>query len=221
MAYFPMFVQLEGRPCLVAGGGRVALRKARALRDFGALVTVVADKILEDIKRMEGVVWREGHFCPADLKGQALVVAAMDDKEENHRVSVLCRERRIPVNAVDQIEDCGFIFPAYVKQGEVVAAFSSGGQSPAVAQYLKGRIEPEMTETLGELAAQLGKARERVKRMEPAEVRKGVYEEILRRGLEFGRALSREELEEILICPGGEEEMLACSGGGETGILAD
>ena len=205
MAYFPMFVQLEGRPCLVVGGGRVALRKARALRDFGALVTVVADKILEDIKRMEGVVWREGHFCPADLKGQALVVAAMDDKEENHRVSVLCRERRIPVNAVDQIEDCGFIFPAYVKQGEVVAAFSSGGQSPAVAQYLKGRIEPEMTETLGELAAQLGKARERVKRMEPAEVRKGVYEEILRRGLEFGRPLSREELEEILISPGGEE----------------
>lgn len=205
MAYFPMFVQLEGRPCLVAGGGRVALRKARALRDFGALVTVVADKILEDIKRMEGVVWREGHFCPADLKGQALVVAAMDDKEENHRVSVLCRERRIPVNAVDQIEDCGFIFPAYVKQGEVVAAFSSGGQSPAVAQYLKGRMEPEMTETLGELAAQLGKARERVKKMEPAEVRKGVYEEIFRRGLEFGRPLSREELEEILARPGGEE----------------
>ncbi len=205
MAYFPMFVQLEGRPCLVAGGGRVALRKARALRDFGALVTVVADKILEDIKRMEGVVWREGNFCPADLKGQALVVAAMDDKEENHRVSVLCRERRIPVNAVDQIEDCGFIFPAYVKQGEVVAAFSSGGQSPAVAQYLKGRMEPEMTETLGELAAQLGKARERVKKMEPAEVRKGVYEEIFRRGLEFGRPLSREELEEILARPGGEE----------------
>lgn len=205
MAYFPMFVQLEGRPCLVAGGGRVALRKARALRDFGALVTVVADKILEDIKRMEGVVWREGNFCPADLKGQALVVAAMDDKEENHRVSVLCRERRIPVNAVDQIEDCGFIFPAYVKQGEVVAAFSSGGQSPAVAQYLKGRMEPEMTETLGELAAQLGKARERVKKMEPAEVRKGVYEEIFRRGLEFGRPLSREELEEILVRPGGEE----------------
>ncbi len=205
MAYFPMIVQLEGRPCLVAGGGRVALRKARALRDFGALVTVVADKILEDIKRMEGVVWREGNFCPADLKGQALVVAAMDDKEENHRVSVLCRERRIPVNAVDQIEDCGFIFPAYVKQGEVVAAFSSGGQSPAVAQYLKGRMEPEMTETLGELAAQLGKARERVKKMEPAEVRKGVYEEIFRRGLEFGRPLSREELEEILARPGGEE----------------
>lgn len=205
MAYFPMFVQLEGRPCLVVGGGRVALRKARALRDFGALVTVVADKILEDIKRMEGVVWREGNFCPADLKGQALVVAAMDDKEENHRVSVLCRERRIPVNAVDQIEDCGFIFPAYVKQGEVVAAFSSGGQSPAVAQYLKGRMEPEMTETLGELAAQLGKARERVKKMEPAEVRKGVYEEIFRRGLEFGRPLSREELEEILARPGGEE----------------
>ena len=57
--------------------------------------------------------------------------------------------------------------------------------------------------------------------MEPAEVRKGVYEEILRRGLEFGRPLPREELEEILICPGGEEEMLACSGGEETEILTD
>lgn len=221
MAYFPMFVQLEGSPCLVVGGGGIALRKVRALKDFGARVLVAADAILDEIKGMDGVAWQERGFLAEDLEGMTLVVAATDNKEENHRISCLCREKRIPVNAVDQIEDCSFIFPAYLKEGEVVAAFSSGGQSPAVAQYLKGRIEPEMTETLGELAAQLGKARERVKRMEPAEVRKGVYEEILRRGLEFGRPLSREELEEILICPGGEEEMLACSGGEETEILTD
>lgn len=198
MAYFPMFVQLEGRLCLVVGGGRLALRKVGVLRDFGAEVFVVAAKILAEIKGMDGVVCQERCFVPEDLSGKDLVIAATDDKEENHRVSVLCRNRRIPVNAVDQIEDCSFIFPAYVKQKEVVAAFSSGGQSPAVAQYLKEKMRPELTELLGALAAQLGDVRNQVKQIEPAAVRKGIYEAILQQGLKGGEPVSQEELGEIL-----------------------
>lgn len=111
MSYFPMFIQLKGESCLVVGGGAVALRKVEVLQDFGAAVLVTAPAILPEIKSRNGVRWREGCFDPRDLKGQRLVVAATDCKEENHRISLLCRERGIPVNAVDQTEDCDFIFP--------------------------------------------------------------------------------------------------------------
>lgn len=198
MAYFPMFVQLEGSPCLVVGGGGIALRKVRALKDFGARVLVAADEILDEIKGMDGVTWQERGFLAEDLEGMALVVAATDNKEENHRISCLCREKRIPVNAVDQIEDCSFIFPAYLKEGEVVAAFSSGGQSPIVAQYLKEQARPQVTGLLGDLAAQLGDMRRTVKKMEPAGRRKAVYEELLRRGLDQGGLLSQEDIREIM-----------------------
>ncbi len=198
MAYFPMFVQLEGSPCLVVGGGGIALRKVRALKDFGARVLVAADEILDEIKGMDGVAWQERGFLAEDLDGMALVVAATDNKEENHRISCLCREKRIPVNAVDQIEDCSFIFPAYLKEGEVVAAFSSGGQSPVVAQYLKEQARPQVTGLLGDLAAQLGDMRRTVKKMEPAGRRKAVYEELLRRGLDQGGLLSQEDIREIM-----------------------
>ena len=66
MAYFPMFVQLEGSPCLVVGGGGIALRKVRALKDFGARVLVAADAILDEIKGMDGVAWQERYGVGED-----------------------------------------------------------------------------------------------------------------------------------------------------------
>lgn len=198
MSYFPMFIQLKGESCLVVGGGAVALRKVEVLQDFGAAVLVTAPAILPEIKSRNGVRWREGCFDPRDLKGQRLVVAATDRKEENHRISLLCRERGIPVNAVDQTEDCDFIFPSYLRSGEVVAAFSSGGQSPVVTQYLKERTSPVMTEVLGELAEQLGSLREQVKQAVDEKQRKAVYQALLQRGLEQGAVLSWEEAEQII-----------------------
>lgn len=198
MSYFPMFIQLEGESCLVVGGGAVALRKAEVLQDFGAEVLVTAPEILPEIKSRNGVRWREGCFDPQDLQGQRLVVAATDSKEENHRISLLCRERGIPVNAVDQTEDCDFIFPSFLRRGEVVAAFSSGGQSPVVTQYLKEQTRPVMTELLGKLAEQLGSLREQVKRAVDEKQRKTVYQALLRRGLEQETVLSQEETEQII-----------------------
>lgn len=198
MSYFPMFIQLEGKSCLVVGGGRIAFHKVKVLRDFGAEVLVVASEILPEIKNMESVACREKCFGPEDLKGKELVVAATDDKGENHRVSLLCRERHLPVNAVDQAEDCSFIFPAYLRQGEVVAAFSSGGQCPVAAQYLKEKMRPEMTELLGELAVQLGSLRGRVKELVPAGERKAVYQALLKQGLKQASLLSEEEIQHAI-----------------------
>lgn len=200
MSYFPMFVELKGVPCLIVGGGRVALRKAEVLLDFGAEITLTAKDIIEEILLLQEVYCIKKDFQEEDLAGRGLVVAATDDKELNHRIAKACRERKIPVNAVDQIEDCSFIFPAYSKKGEVVSAFSSGGQSPVITQYLKKGAEPLMTEHLGKLAACMGELRELVKAsVETEGERKRFYQEILKLGLKENRIPAREETERILI----------------------
>ena len=198
MAYFPMFIELKDRCCLVAGGGRVALCKVEVLRDFGAKVTVAAPVILPEIREMEGVVCREKYFEKSDLAEQELVIAATGDPEQNHRISQICREEKIPVNAVDMKEACSFIFPAYLKEGEVVAAFSSGGQSPVITQYLKAQMRPTMTVLIGELAETLGAVREELRNTGSEVMRKRIYQEILESGLEKGTVPSQKEIEEIL-----------------------
>lgn len=194
MSYFPLFVKLDGESCLVVGGGRVALHKVKVLKDFGAKVTVVAETVLPELKGMEGVWCKERPFVPEDIRGRALVVAATDQVGLNHRISLLCKEERIPVNTVDQTEDCSFLFPAYIKSKDVVAAFSSGGQSPAITQYLKEQARPILTELIGDLAAQLGGLRGMVQQSVLKEERKALYRTLLQEGLTQGRTLSDEEI---------------------------
>lgn len=199
MSYFPMFIELKGKPCLIVGGGRIAARKAEALRDFGAALTVVAPDISLEIKSMENIIFLEKQFEKSDLTGQALAVAATDDKGLNHQVSQICREAGIPVNAVDQIEDCSFIFPAYLKEGEVVAAFSSGGQSPVITQYLKGQMRPVLTPRLGEIAACLGSLRDSLRQCTQSEnTRKQIYQDLLQSALQQDTLPSEDSIRAII-----------------------
>lgn len=199
MSYFPLFMELKDRNCLVVGGGRVAWRKVKVLMDFGARVSVVAPEIIPEIGELGLVQLLEREFLDDDVQGRILVVAATDDETLNQRISRLCQERGIPVNVVDQPQDCSFIFPAYVKRGEVVAAFSSGGQSPVMTQYLKAQIRPVMTEELGELAACLGSIRDMVHSSVRTETaRKHLYEELLQLGLQKGENPETEEIWNVM-----------------------
>lgn len=198
MAYFPMYIELENVRCLIAGGGSVAARKASVLLDFGAEVWMVAPNIQESLRANPKITCLLRQFQAQDLEGAGLVVAATDDKELNHEISVQCRKRRIPVNAVDQKEDCTFIFPSYVKQGPVTAAVTSGGTSPAAAQYLKRQIEESFPQNLGDVAQLLGEVRPYVKRtLETEDQRKWVYERLLETGLLNGR-FTRKDVESLI-----------------------
>lgn len=221
MPYFPMFIELTGKNCLIVGGGKVALRKIRVLQEFEANITVVALDFIEEIRAMSAsfkeklgvqeAAWQgetqvsgevtlcQKAFEETDLERMELVIAATDEKELNHSISKRCQERGIPCNAVDQIEDCSFIFPAYVKEGEVVAAFSSGGQSPVITQYLKKEIKPVLTENLGKIAECLGALRQEVKENVATEAeRKHCYEELLKLGLEKEEVPTENEIAAIL-----------------------
>ena len=137
MAYFPMFVELEGRPCLIVGGGAVALRKARKLLPYGPCLTVVAQSFVPELEALEGAALCRRAFRPRDVEGQALVVAATGDGALNREIAALCRARRIPVNAVDDKDNCTFLFPALVRRGPLSIGISTGGASPTAAVYVK------------------------------------------------------------------------------------
>ena len=186
MAYFPMFVDLTDKTCLVVGGGEVAYRKVKTLLDFDAKVTVVAESVCPRLAGLAGarnvtsenkmltacgqdaekadaleqkITIRVRPFQKEDCDGRLLVVAATDDKELNHNIAEYCKAAGIMVNAVDQKDDCSFIFSSYVREQNLVAAFSSGGKSPVLTQYLKKRETDILTPFLGTLNEYMGDIR--------------------------------------------------------------
>lgn len=200
MSYFPMFVQLKDKKCLVIGGGKVALRKIQVLLEFEADITVIAKEMIPQIRQIDNICRIFRSFREDDLENISLVVAATDRKEVNHQISCWCRARKIPVNAVDQKEDCSFIFPSYIKQGEVVAAFSSGGESPVITQYLKRETQSVVTRQIGEISKVLGSIRDIVKESVKTESeRKELYEEILNLALKDEKNLKDAQIEKIIL----------------------
>lgn len=163
MAYFPMFVNLTDSKCLVVGGGNVAYRKIKVLLDFEAYVYVVAKDINDEIralaKSVDRIFLEEREFSPTDLKDKTLVVAATSDNTLNSQISSLCKTEKIPVNVVDCSQLCSFIFPSYLKEQNLVGAFSSSGNSPVITQMLRDYEKKLLTPKLGEINEQLGKLR--------------------------------------------------------------
>ena len=191
MAYFPMFVNLKDQPCLVVGGGMVAYRKVKVLLDFEARVVVVGenicDKIYEIVKKSNQLELQKKCFEDADCDNMFMVIAATDDKELNHHIAGICNSKGIMVNAVDQKEDCSFIFSSYIKEKNLIAAFSSGGNSPVLAQYLKSQEKEILTPFLGELNEYMGKIRKRViEKKKKKKKRKEIFKEIVNTAIENG-----------------------------------
>lgn len=199
MAYFPMYIDIENKTCLVIGGGDVAYRKVSILLDFKADVKVVAPKVSDQIKSLSDITVYEREFLETDLVDCDIVIAATDSKDINHRVSLLCKEKKIMVNAVDEIKDCTFIFPSYIKQGDVVASFSSSGNSPVVTQYLKEQNKNIVIEKLGRINDFLGNYRLLIKKLvdEPGK-RKEIFKGLLRKGLDSKKILEEKDIYEIV-----------------------
>lgn len=203
MAYFPMFVDLTDANCLVVGGGSVALRKVNVLLDFGAKVHVIAKEISMDLaalsEKTDHLLLEQREFTPFDLQDRKLVIVATSDNELNGQIYMMCSEGGIPVNVVDDQEKCSFIFPSYIKEQNLVGAFSSGGNSPALTQYLKNKEKEILTPRLGELNEVLGRWRQPIKELFPLESsRKSAFEQLIDYALCYDGIPTDEEIEELL-----------------------
>lgn len=147
MAYFPFFVDLEGKRGLIIGGGQVALRKAERLLPFGPQLTAAAPAVLPALAALPGVTVLQRPFGEDLLEdGPFFVIAAADDPAVNCRAAAACRTRGIPVNVVDDREACSFLFPALVQEGKLTVGISTGGASPTAAIYMKQAVQQALPE---------------------------------------------------------------------------
>lgn len=150
---------------MVVGGGRVAERKASALLEARARVTVISPGLTKGLsmKSSAGDIRHKARrFRPSDLKGVFLVIAATDSEEDNKRVSQAAGEIGVPlVNVVDMPEHCGFIVPASVKRGPLTIAVSTSGASPAMARAIREELEERYGTAFGKYLRTLERERAR------------------------------------------------------------
>jgi siroheme synthase-like protein len=155
-------LRLDGRRCLVVGGGEVGLEKVEGLLTCGAAVTLVAPAAhaaLAELAAEGSIVWERRRYEPADLDGSFLVIAATDDSEVNIGVHEDAEARAMLVNVVDVPPLCNFILPAIVRSGPLAIAISTAGASPALAKRMKREIAEQFGEDYARLAVILNDAR--------------------------------------------------------------
>jgi precorrin-2 dehydrogenase / sirohydrochlorin ferrochelatase len=164
MTLFPVFLKLDGRPCLVVGGGPVAEEKIDGLLRTEARVKVVAPHAtarIQALARAGRIRWEGRAFRPADLEGVFLVVAATSARALHARIFRQARRRGVLCNVVDDPAHCDFYYGAVVRRGALQIAISTAGHSPALAQRLRKQLEAEFTAEYEDWLEELAKARKK------------------------------------------------------------
>ena len=167
MGYYPVFIAMAGRRCLVVGGGRVAEGKVQGLLNADADVTVVAPNLTPALQELlaAGRIRHEAReYHDGDLEGYEVCMSATDDGAVNAAVAAEGKRRRVWVNAADDPANCDFILPAVIRQGQVVVAASTGGASPALARRLREELTDFLSEDYAPLAELLNDVRSDLRR---------------------------------------------------------
>ncbi|HVM66228.1 MAG TPA: bifunctional precorrin-2 dehydrogenase/sirohydrochlorin ferrochelatase [Acidimicrobiales bacterium] len=155
---YPVSLVVEGRPCLVVGGGAVARRKAEGLLACGAAVTVVAPSVSAPLVALPVRVLRRP-YQRGEAAAYRLVIAATGDPVVNQMVHDDAEAAGVWVNAADDPARCTFTLPAIARQGPLTVAVSTGGGSPALASWLRDRLASELGEEYEVLLRLLSEAR--------------------------------------------------------------
>lgn len=164
--YYPLLLNIQGKKCLVVGGGEVALRKAQMLIEHSAVVEIVSPALCPELNELvkDGAVraiYRT--YETEDLNDALLVVAATDDPKINEKVAAEARKTGILVNVVDKPGISDFIVPSYFRHGDIIIAVSTSGKSPALARKIRGELERSLKAEYAELAVIANEVRSELK----------------------------------------------------------
>jgi siroheme synthase-like protein len=169
-AYYPIFVDLDQRTCVVIGGDAMAEAKVAALLEAGASITVISETVtarLSELARERRITINLRSYRTGDLEGAWLAVTTGEGGTSNRAVWAEAESRRILLNAVDDLPNCSFIAPAIFRQGDLTVAISTGGKSPALAVRLRDRIASSMGPEYATFLSLLGDLRSEIKRRIP------------------------------------------------------
>ena len=164
--YYPVYLDLRGKRCVVVGGGEIGERKVEGLLDGSAEVTLISPDLtprLQELANAGRVVWHARQYPQGDLEGAFLAIAATDARDVNQAIAAEAQREKVVLNVVDDAPLCTFIAPSIVRRGEVTLAISTGGSSPALARKLKETIQDSDLLRYADLAGVLSKARSLVK----------------------------------------------------------
>jgi len=131
--FLSLGVNMEGRRCLVVGGGRIGERKISSLFQSGAEVIVVSPRVSDEVRRLASageIDWRKQPYHPDDLTNVFLVVAATSDADLNTTIGRAARRRGILVCVVSSSEDSDVLFPAVLQEphADLTVAVHSHGR---------------------------------------------------------------------------------------------
>ncbi len=187
MRYYPIYLDIRDRNCLVVGGGSVGSRKVETLLGCGAMVTVVSIDAAETLKKLSdrGVIQlKERAFQSDDLDNMFLVIGATDDEALNFEIHAAAGRRGVLCNIADRPEACNFILPSIVNRGDLIIAISTSGKSPAFAKKLRKQLEAEFGSEYAVFLDLMGAIRKKLlsQRHEP-EAHKHLFEQLIERDL--------------------------------------
>lgn len=158
--YFPLFISLKSKKVLIVGGGRVALRKIKALEPFQAEIKIVALDILDEIKKLNFV--KEIHqrsFLENDLEGVDIVVVAINNLKLQKEIFIKSGIKNILCNCVDLPEFCHFFFPALVVKGDLSIGISTAGRAPSVSRRVRQLVQNILPDNLLGIIEKISKMR--------------------------------------------------------------
>ena len=172
MAYFPAFLKFDDKKILIIGGGNIALEKLEHLLNFSLNITLISKEFNNEIRLIidkNSLKFSKKAYENGDAEGFDIVIAAIDDFDLQEAIYFETREYKTLCNCVDLQEYCDFIFPSYIKKGDLTIAISTSGSSPAFAknfkEYLKNLIPngiEEFLKELKELRSTIPKGKERM-----------------------------------------------------------
>jgi uroporphyrin-III C-methyltransferase/precorrin-2 dehydrogenase/sirohydrochlorin ferrochelatase len=228
--YFPLFVDLRDQLVVVVGGGAVAERKIALLVKSGARIRLVSPVVTSGLQAL-AVAGAVEHlpvtYAPACIAGARLVVAASSDRVANQGAAADARAAGVLVNVVDDPEPSSCLFPAIVDRTPLVVAIGTAGAAPALAQWVRERVEVAVDESFGRLATLLERWRATIKaRVPELDRRRRLYARLLHGTVAAEVAAGRDDvadgaLRRELDAPGGGggRVTLVGAGPGDPGLL--
>jgi siroheme synthase-like protein len=148
-AYYPIYLNVCDRKCIVIGGGKVALRKVQILLEYGAEVDVISPELAPELIKLaqdNQISTFSREYKDGDLEKAFVVIAATDSDEINRQVAAEARRRSILINVVDDAMYSDFIVPSVMRRGDITITVSTSGKSPALARKLRTQIERDIGE---------------------------------------------------------------------------
>lgn len=161
-SFYPIHVNIEGKKCLVVGGGKTAERKVSTLMRYSGKVVVVSPTItqkIETLSKKKKILWHKRMYKAADLNKAFLVFCATNSKKINREVSKEAKRRGIMVNLVDSLEDGDFISPSLLERGHLKVSISTDGLAPLLSKRLREELEKRFGKEYRQYIALIAKVR--------------------------------------------------------------